>query len=202
MADADPPRNLEPLPLVIRSAEAKPVSQSLADDLLVEEATNVIIDVVAVAAIQAAGEAAPTTLTTKPLTAILESLRRGIRSGIRLERHQWGSWEALFVVPPDTIVWAVHEIGIPIGAALAVRLGEDIWQRLRGGQIDSRLVDDLVSDHSFDFEVYFPGGTSIAVRRKSHQERHISKVRTPERTKTVSNYSHPKRRRGRKRRTK
>ncbi len=50
-------------------------------------------------------------------------LRPGLIQQIYVDRKGWGSWEALLVVPPGTVVWAIHEIGLHIVGAVVVRVG-------------------------------------------------------------------------------
>jgi hypothetical protein len=96
----------------------------------------------------------------------------------------------------------VHEIGIRIASALAVRLGEEIMHRLRAGRVDAALIEDVVSDHSFDFEVHFPTGAFIVVRRRAHRELHRSKEAQPKAQQSLSYKSGSRKRKGRRARRK
>jgi hypothetical protein len=194
MSQLDDLGGLEQVPVLVRNPKLHPVSQSLADDFLVTDARLLVADVVSVATLQTLNE-----LLQAPVTSpesLLGTLRLRLIEMIRVERHGWGSWEALLVVPPDAVVLALNELAVPIGAAIAVRLGElslnrvgaRVLGRLRNGNVDPYLIEHSTRARRFDFELWFPGGVVLRIRKSTSQsmDRSRDSTRSKEQSRTAA----------------
>ncbi len=167
-ADSTPP---EPVRVRVSNAELKPTDLTGSDQELLVEAVQLTADVASSALIQTLVEHSSVHLDTPE--AVATRLRPGLVDRIEVENHGWGSWEALLAVPPDAIVWAAHEVGVPIGAAIAVRIGElglhdlteRVLNRLRTGTVDTELIEITHRERRFDLDILFPQGTVLRVRR-------------------------------------
>lgn len=175
--------DLQPVPVRVNNSYLKPEDLGESDEQLVAEAKTVTADITIAALIQTFSEppdevAASALLQALPeypnIGALAVRLRNGLINRIRVARHGWGSWEAVLAVPPDAVIWAAHEILVPVGAAIAVRLGETrvqdiarrILDRLRHGAIDTGLIEATHAERRFELDVWLPGAV-ISVRRES-----------------------------------
>jgi hypothetical protein len=152
-------RDFEAIELRVVSPDAAPAPQG---SPVAEDAANPVADVVAVAVAESLGELSPPALTS--LKVIVDGLRPGVLERIQLLRQEWGSWEGLFAVPPDTLLWILHELG-PLATDLLVRVGERVWDRLRSGEIDHELVEQVFESQRSTFEVHFPSGRVLGLTR-------------------------------------
>lgn len=167
MSQADSAQSA-PIELLVRSREDQLRAPSPDDRLLVTAASELIADVVIVAVVEALDDE-----NARLRDLPHQSLRYAVSEHIRLIRHGWGSWEALFAVPPDTVVWAIHEINQAIPAALIVRVGERAINRLRSGDVDRDLIEGELVERESTFDLYFPNGKSfLEIRRRSSRTRY------------------------------
>jgi hypothetical protein len=126
-----------------------------------EDAATLVADLVGIAIAESLGESSP---AVSSLKEIVDRLRPGVLERIQLLRQRWGSWEGLFAVPPDTLLWILHELG-PLVTDLLVRVGERAWDRLHNGDIDQQLVESVFQSETSTFEVHFPSGKVLSLTR-------------------------------------
>jgi hypothetical protein len=177
MSQADDSQSA-PIELRVRSDEAQLGATIDDDGPLVAAAYELVADVVIVAVTEALGD------VSAPSREVSHSTVRSILiSRIRLRQHAWGSWEALFALPPDTVVWAVQELGLALAADTIVRVSERALTRLRNGDIDRDLLESELVERDSTLDLYFPNGKPLLkVRRRSRR----TVVRTVQKAQTRS----------------
>lgn len=167
-------KDLEAIELRVVSPDAAPGATG---SPIAEDAATLVAAIVGIAVAESLGESSPTDVSS--LKGIVDRLRPGVLERIQLLHQNWGSWEGLFAVPPDTLLWILHELG-PLASDLLVRVGERAWDRLHSGDIDHELVELVFQSQTSSFEVHFPNGKVLGLTRVRTQtkERFHHQVRT------------------------